>query len=229
MNIRIPFSFHSTKRVRGWKKTVFVSYTKHFPLFKHVSIFIPLDIWSVNWVYTYDAMHVGKMVVDSRMGRLKRVGGECVHCWISAITIVPRARAYFCAQNGHSFCANVSSVSRILRKRAKHRKCDKNERGDSDTHESAENSISAAVFYFCFAFFPHREHWPLFPLLFPICIRINGGISVRNAWLIPRRLITMRKCCVCHKWRTIDIQLYKSHPLNVNGCVCVCATGHTVH
>lgn len=26
-------------------------HTKHFPLFKHVSIFIPLDIWSVNWVH----------------------------------------------------------------------------------------------------------------------------------------------------------------------------------
>lgn len=28
-------------------------HTKHFPLFKHVSIFIPLDIWSVNWVHIH--------------------------------------------------------------------------------------------------------------------------------------------------------------------------------
>lgn len=64
------------------------SYTKHFPLFKHVSIFVPLDIWSVNWV------HIRCCMLKNHRRQPKRVRGKCIHFWISAITIVQRASIF---------------------------------------------------------------------------------------------------------------------------------------
>lgn len=46
-SVVISKQIHTKKRCR----------TKHFPLFKHVSIFIPLDMLSINWARSVSALH----------------------------------------------------------------------------------------------------------------------------------------------------------------------------